>query len=92
MKARYLVETFKFPSPSFKPKRVPTKEELAIFYNHLEGLDVKAFFLICATSGLRRNEVLFLNRAEIDLESWVILPKEHITYRSKKSWLIGHNI
>jgi integrase len=43
--------------------------------------------LLYATSGLRRNEALFLNKEDVDLEQRIILPTNaHITTRTKKSW------
>jgi integrase len=53
-----LVASFKFPSIPFKPKKIPSREELVRFYNSLETLKDKALFLVYATSGLRRKEVL----------------------------------
>ncbi len=60
MKAGYLVESFRFPSIVYNPIIVPNKEELQIFYKNLETAEDRALFLLYATSGLRRSEVLSL--------------------------------
>jgi len=58
LKAREVVESFKFPRRPQEPIVVPTKEELRRFYDALDRPIAQAMFLIYATSGLRKREVL----------------------------------
>jgi integrase len=72
-----LVDSFKFPRPTFKPKIVPTKNELKIFYDSINSNVGKALFLVYASSGLRKNEVLGLTKDNIDFEKRMIVPTGH---------------
>ena len=85
-----LVETFKFPQIPFEPKEIPTKKQLRIFYNALEGLKDKALFLVYATSGLRRQEALHLFITELDFKTCMIKPKQH-NGRTKHTWVTFFN-
>jgi integrase len=85
-----LVETFKFPQIPFKPKTIPTKSDLKLFYNELETLKDKALFLLYATSGLRRQEALHLLISDLDFNTNMIIPKSHNS-RTKHTWLTCFN-
>ena len=56
-----LVSSFKFPHRVFKPKQFVTRDQIRTFYCALETTKEKALFLLYATSGLRRQEILFEN-------------------------------
>lgn len=58
-----MVNDFKFPSISIKPKSLPSKEELRIFFDALPDIKYRIIFLALASSGLRISELL---NAEID--------------------------
>ena len=64
---RWIVEGFRFPYRPIKPKIVPTREEIKRFYSFLSLRD-KALFLMFATTGLRRSEVLSLMKEDVNLE------------------------
>jgi integrase len=85
-----LVESFKFPRPPFKPKHISTKEQLQTFYECLELLKERALFLLYATSGLRRNEVICLRPEDIDFNNRMITPCVH-NGDTKKSWVSFFN-
>lgn len=51
------IQDYKFPKQLFKPKFLPSKEEIGIFYNDLSDR-YKVIFLALASSGLRINELL----------------------------------
>ena len=86
-----LVNTFKFPRPSFKPKVVPTKKDLAIFYQALKGPRDRALFLVFASSGLRHSEVLSLDRSEnINFEKRMLTPNKE-NNESKHTWISFYN-
>jgi integrase len=80
-----LVATFKLPRQEFRPKTVPTKEELKRFYAALERPCEKAVFLMLATSGLRRDEIASLRVGDIDLEKRILMPNVAST-STKKRW------
>ena len=86
-----LVESFRFPHRTFKPKLIPSQEELKKFYNALKSQRDKALFLFYASSGLRNNEVLSLNRfTDIDFEKRRIIPKKEGN-ESKHVWVSFYN-
>ena len=62
LKKPEVVESFKFKQPSFRDKRIPSKEELRRFFKALPNLKNKAAFLVFASSGWRAREVLSLTR------------------------------
>jgi integrase len=85
-----VVETFRFPRQTFKPKNVPSKEALQKFYEALSSVKERALFLLYASSGLRRMEVLNLLIKDIDFEKRMIRPKAH-SGDTKKAWLSFFN-
>ena len=81
-----LVASFKSPARYPNIIEVPTRAELRKFYNALKTDRARAYFLIYASSGLRRREVKKLNKADVNLEKRMILPntrnsrtKHHLT-------------
>ena len=72
-----LVQSFRFPASQFKPKVIPTKEELKRFFEAIDDDVGKALFLFFATTGLRKNEVLSLTHDNIDPSRRLVTPKSH---------------
>jgi integrase len=85
-----LVESFRFPRPPFKPKHIAAKEQLQTFFKCLELPKEKALFLLYATSGLRRNEVICLKPENVDFNGRMITPDVH-EGDTKKSWVSFFN-
>jgi len=85
-----VVASFKFPHQVFKPKQIVSKEQLKQFYECLETLKEKALFLLYATTGLRREEILSLKPEDIDLSKRMITPNNH-EGETKKSWVSFYN-
>jgi len=85
-----IVETFRFPRQNYKPKNIPSRETLKKFYEALFSKKEKALFLLYATSGLRRMEVLNLSIKDIDFQNKMIKPEPH-SGDTKKSWLSFFN-
>jgi integrase len=86
-----LVDTFKYPHISFKPKKVPNKTELQAFYKALKAPRARALFLFYATSGLRNSEVLNLDRfQDIDYEDRMLTPNKEGN-QSKHTWISFYN-
>jgi len=72
-----IVATFRFPQSQFKPKVVPSKEELCRFYEALDSEVSEALFLFYASTGLRRNEVLTLTVEDVDFSKRMVVPNCH---------------
>lgn len=81
-----IADGFRFPKYPFKPILVPSKGELQRFYNALERARDKALFLLYATTGLRRNEILSLKLEDIDLDKRMIIPKKGNS-GTKNTWV-----
>ena len=84
------VVSFKFPHQVFKPKQILCKEQLKQFYKCLETPKEKALFMLYATTGLRRDEILSLRPEDIDFEKRMITPDGHLG-ETKKSWVSFYN-
>ena len=85
-----LVESFKFPHQVFKPKHIVSSEQVREFYQDLQTPKEKALFMLYATSGLRREEILTLRPEDIDFEKRMITPNNH-SGETKKSWVSFYN-
>ena len=85
-----LVESFRFPHQVYKPKHIVSKEDLRRFYKAIETPKKKALFLLYATSGLRRQEILSLTPEDIDFGKRTITPNNHLG-ETKKSWCSFYN-
>ena len=72
-----VVKSFRFPRPSFKPKIVPTREEIQRFFEVIDSELGQALFLFYTSSGLRKNEVLGLTKDNIDFAKRMIIPFGH---------------
>ena len=90
LKAPETVSSFKFPHQVFKPKQILNKEQLQQFYKCLETPKEKALFMLYATTGLRREEILSLKLEDIDFEKRMITPDNH-RGETKKSWVSFYN-
>jgi integrase len=85
-----VVASFKFPHQVFKPKHIVSKEQLKQFYGYLETPKEKALFMLYATTGLRREEILSLKPEDIDFDKRMITPDNH-EGETKKSWVSFYN-
>ena len=85
-----VVASFKFPHQVFKPKQIVSKEQLKQFYQCLETPKEKVLFMLYATTGLRREEILSLKPENIDLSKRMITPDNH-EGETKKSWVSFYN-
>jgi len=87
----HLVDSFKYPSKSFRPILVPSKAKLQAFYEALERPRDRALFLMFASSGLRHSEMLSLDRfQDIDFESGMLKPRKEPN-QSKHCWFSFYN-
>jgi len=90
LKAPEVVSSFKFPHQVFKPKQILNREQLQQFYQSLETAKEKALFMLYATTGLRRDEILSLKPENIDFSNRMITPENH-RGETKKSWVSFYN-
>jgi len=86
MRMPWVVESFRFPSRPFHPKSVPSKEQITAFYHALNDSIAETIFLVLASTGLRKNEVLSLKIGDINLDQRTVIPtKSYDT--SKNTWV-----
>jgi len=85
-----LVSTFKFPPKTFIPKTIPSRNDLKRFYEALPSVRMKAYFLLVASSGLRKGEVLSLTVNDVDFKLRMFTPHSH-KGTSKHSWVSFFN-
>jgi integrase/recombinase XerD len=85
-----VVSSFKFPHQVFRPKQIVSNAQVRQFYEALETSKEKALFLLYATSGLRREEILTLRFEDVDFEKRMITPNNH-SGETKKSWVSFYN-
>jgi len=85
-----LVEGFKFPTKNPSIKSIRSREDLAKFYSALPDVRSKAIFLMLASSGLRRGEVLSLHLQDVDFTKRMLAPKCH-EGNTKRSWISFYN-
>jgi integrase/recombinase XerD len=88
--AGYLVDTFKFPYIPFEFKWIPRREELKKFYKSLKNNKARTLFLIYASSGLRRSEVLSLKKEDVNFKQRMIIPSKRSS-RTKVSLVSFYN-
>jgi integrase len=67
-----VVASFKFPHQVFKPKQIVSKEQLKQFYACLQTPKERTLFMLYATTGLRREEILSLKPENIDFSKRMI--------------------
>ena len=85
-----VVKSFKFPPSSQRILQIPPTKDLRTFYSELKQPMARAMFLLYATSGLRRNELLGLKREHIDLEKRMIIPGKQSS-RTKRTYITFFN-
>jgi len=84
LKEGELVESFRLHKSEAAPPRLYTRKELAEFYYVLPDCLERSLFILYATSGRRRNEILHLYPNQIDIENRTILPTKES--RTKHTW------
>ncbi len=87
LKQPELIADFKFPTIGYKPKILPSKEQLKTFHDALPASKYQNIFLALASSGLRVSELL---GAQIDKEQRMIIPQAH-DGNTKKAWVSFYN-
>jgi integrase len=72
-----LLEEFDFPHHQLVPKTFYSREQVQRFYSELTTLKMRALFLMGATTGLRKDEILSLRIDDIDHTTRMITPLVH---------------
>ena len=85
-----LVESFRLPKKPFKPRRVPKRADLRRFYEALDSDIGRALFLMYASTGLRKREMLSLKFENIDFSNRMVLPSCH-EGETKQSFVSFYN-
>ena len=85
-----MLAEFTHPPKQFTPKQFWKREQVVAFYNALTSLKLRALFLLGATTGLRKGEILSLRIEDIDHSTRMIMPKVH-SGRTKHSWVSFYN-
>ena len=85
-----LAMQFKFPEQRWIPTQAPKKDELQLFYHNLTTLESKTAFLLWATSGKRRNEIINLTKDQLDIKNNLIIPPKNNS-RTKHEWYAYFN-
>lgn len=82
-----LADSFKAPQSHPTPKRAPDRQELRDVYDTIERESTKTAFLILATSGIRRRELMELTPADFDLDNRAIYPSTSDGQTTKRQWV-----
>jgi integrase len=84
-----LMESFRMPRKGYRPKRIPSKEEIKAGFNALRTDKQRAIYLLYATTGLRMNELTSLKMEDIDFDKRMITP--NTDSRTKRAWVTFYN-
>ncbi|MCX6648553.1 MAG: tyrosine-type recombinase/integrase [Candidatus Bathyarchaeota archaeon] len=81
-----LVEGFKFPSTPFKPRTIPERKALTEFYEEIPSIEGRLYFMLYASSGLRRREALGLHPKDVDMGMRMVTPNKGVS-GTKNTWV-----
>lgn len=82
-----IAESFELPPSPPKPKKSPTKDELIRVYQEIDSAELHVAFLILATSGIRRREMIELTTGDFDRSDRMLSPSTEDGQRTKRQWL-----
>ena len=84
------LSNFKYPSIPFKPKMLNfEKADLGKFYNAIENTEVQMLFLGYCVTGLRRDDLLYLEKSELNTEKRMIIKNNGS--QTKHRWISFYN-
>jgi integrase len=81
-----VVASFKFRKIALRPVVIPSRAELRRFYDALRTPIARALFLMYASTGLRKMELLTLTEGDVDWARRMIVPNGH-SGNTKRSWV-----
>lgn len=82
-----LADSFKLSSSHPRPKRAPDKDELREVYHEFKYDENQVAFLLFATSGIRRRELMELTPADFDLDNRALYPSPSDGQTTKRQWV-----
>jgi len=85
-----LASCFRVPQSPPHPIIAPTHEVLRETYDNLDDPELEAAFLVLASSGLRRHELMELTPRQIDMENRIIYPGRKSS-AAKFQWITCFN-
>ena len=86
-----IADSFKIkPSPP-KPKKVPQRDELQQIYDALDAEADRVAFLLLATSGIRRGELMELTPGDLEPDGRTIYPSTEDGQTTKRQWVTFYN-
>ncbi len=86
-----IADSFKVQPSAPKPKKVPTRDELQQVYHALESDPDRVAFLLLATSGMRRRELMELTPGDLEPEDRAIYPSTEDGQTTKRQWVTFYN-
>lgn len=86
-----IADSFKVQPTPPKPKKVPQKEEIQRVYHALDKDTDQVAFLILATSGLRRRELMELTPDDFEPAEQAIYPSTEDGQTTKRQWVTYYN-
>lgn len=86
-----IADSFKVQKTPPKPRKIPKKSELRKVYRGLKTPRLQVAFLILATSGLRRRELMELTPSNIEREERGIYPSPKDGQATKRQWVTFYN-
>ena len=84
-----LMESFRVPHKGYRPKRIPSKEEIKAGFNALKTGKQRAVYLLYAITGLGTNELTSLKMENINFDKRMITP--YVDSRTKRTWVTFYN-
>lgn len=82
-----IADSFELPPSPPKPKKAPTKDALREVYHELDADELQVAFLLLATSGIRRRELVELTPSDFDRDDRLIYPSTEDGQRTKRQWV-----
>ena len=86
-----IADSFKIQPSTPKPKKVPKKDELQQVYDALDSDPDRVAFLLLATSGMRRRELMELTPGDLEPEDRAIYPSTEDGHTTKQQWVTFYN-
>ena len=86
-----IADSFKVQPSTPKPKKVPKKDELQQVYDALDSDPDRVAFLLLATSGMRRRELMELTPGDLEPEDRAIYPSTEDGHTTKQQWVTFYN-
>lgn len=86
-----IADSFKVQPSTPKPKKVPQKDEIRQVYSALETSTDRVAFLLLATSGMRRRELIELTPGDLEPEDCGIYPSTEGGQTTKRQWVTFYN-